>query len=68
MAILRSTIGVPSIASIAPTCRVVGPSSAVTVTRWTPIGFGRSGERVRKTPVSGMFGSQHGSTGPAASL
>jgi hypothetical protein len=43
-------IGVPSIASSALTRRLVGPSSAVTVTRWTPIGFGRSGERVLKTP------------------
>ena len=33
IATLRSTIGVPSIASSAPTRNVVGPSSAVTVTR-----------------------------------
>ncbi len=58
--ILRSTIGVPSIASSAPTRNVVGPSNPVTVTRWTPIGFGRSGERVLKTPVSGMRSSPVG--------
>jgi len=33
IATLTSTIGVPSIASSAPTRNVVGPSSAVTVTR-----------------------------------
>lgn len=32
----------------------------MTVTRWTPIGLGRSGERVLKTPVSGMVGSPAG--------
>src|SRR5262249_13195360 len=59
-AILRSMIGVPSIASSASTRTVVAPSSPVTVTRCTPIGFGRSGERVRKTPVSGMLSSPLG--------
>ena len=36
------------------------PSMRVTVTRWSPIGFGRSGERVAKTPVSGLRGSLRG--------
>jgi hypothetical protein len=51
---LRSMTGVPSITSSALTRRVVEPPAAVTVTRWTPIGFGRSGKRVLKTPVSGI--------------
>jgi hypothetical protein len=42
IAILRSMIGVPSTASNPPTRNVVAPSRAMTVTRGSPIGLGRS--------------------------
>jgi hypothetical protein len=53
--------GVPSIASSGPT-RIRCFSTASTRTRWSPTGFGRSGERVEKTPVSGREGSLRGWT------
>jgi hypothetical protein len=49
---LMSSTGVPSTASRAST--LMRPSAtSVTLTVWRPIGFGRSGERVVKTPGSG---------------
>ena len=53
--IFTSTTGVPSIASSGPTRRLV-PSIDRIVTRCRPSGFGRCGERVAKTPVSGCDG------------
>jgi hypothetical protein len=56
---LTSRIGVPSIASRFAT-RTRLPSTARTRTRCSPIGLGRSGERVLKTPCSGRDGSLRG--------
>src|SRR5207247_8630872 len=47
---LMSTTGVPSMASMGPILRRL-PAIDRTVTRWRPSGFGRSGERVAKTPA-----------------
>ena len=58
-AILTSITGVPSIASRPATRKVRGPASS-TVTVCRPMGFGRSGERVAKTPVMGRAGSLRG--------
>lgn len=49
---LMSTTGVPSTASIGPIRRRF-PAIRFTVTGWRPSGFGRSGDRVANTPVSG---------------
>jgi hypothetical protein len=56
---LTSTIGVPSSASRLWT-RTLKPSIATIRTRCRPIGFGLSGDRVLKTPVSGLLGSLRG--------
>ena len=56
---LMSTTGVPSMASMGPMRRRCF-SILRTVTRWRPIGLGRSGERVAKTPVSRRLGSERG--------
>src|SRR5258705_7195032 len=56
---LRSTTGVPSIASIGPTLTLV-PAISRTVTRCRPNGLGRSGDRVAKTPVRGLAWSLRG--------
>ena len=56
-----SMIGVPSTASRSRT-RILLPSTAATSTRCSPIGFGRAGERVRKTPSSGLDASPRGCT------
>ena len=58
---LTSTTGVPSIASSGRT-RIRRSSTSTTSTRCRPIGFGRSGERVLKTPRSGTLGSSRGWT------
>src|SRR5262249_11712415 len=58
---LRTTAGVPSTASIGPT-RKRFPSIARTTTGWSPSGFGRSGDRVAKTPAMGLRGSERGRT------
>ena len=57
---LMSTTGVPSMASSGPTFSLPGASSSA-VTRWRPRGFGRSGDRVANTPVSGRLSSPRGS-------
>ncbi len=54
-----STTGVPSIASSGPTFSSRSATSR-TVTRCNPRGFGRSGERVAKTPASGTLSSPRG--------
>src|SRR3954470_837635 len=54
-----SMIGVPSIASRCLT-RTRSPSTSATLTRWSPIGFGRCGERVLKTPSGGLDVSPRG--------
>lgn len=46
---LRSTIGVPFSASMFVTL-ILNPSTSTTSTGCSPIGLGRSGERVAKTP------------------
>ena len=56
-----STTGVPSMTSIGP-IRIRFLLISRTVTRWRPSGFGRSGDRVQKTPVSARFGSERGCT------
>ena len=56
---LTSSTGVPSTASRSRT-RTALPSTATTSTRWRPIGFGRSGERVANTPISGRSVSPRG--------
>src|SRR6266849_9028771 len=58
---LMSTTGVPSMASIAPMRRRL-PSIDRTVTGWRPNGFGLSGDRVAKTPVSRLRASDRGWT------
>jgi hypothetical protein len=58
---LRSTIGVPSIASSPLTCTRT-PSMPRTRTRCRPIGLGRLDARVPKTPCSGRFRSPRGWT------
>ena len=58
---LMSTTGVPSIASSGPTASS-RPSIPSTVTSCRPSGFGRSDERVAKTPVSGRDSSSRGCT------
>jgi hypothetical protein len=60
---LTSSTGVPSTASIGPTRREPG-AVCVTVTGWMPIGLGRCGDRVLKTPVSGFASPRAGA--PAA--
>jgi hypothetical protein len=59
---LRSRIGVPSIASKARTRSCVGASMAVTVTRCRPMGFGRSDDRVAKTPSAGYSDRRAGAS------
>jgi hypothetical protein len=54
-----STTGVPSIASSGPTFNS-RPTISSTVTGCEPSGFGRSGDRVAKTPVSGALVSPRG--------
>ncbi len=49
---LMSTTGVPSMASIGATRNRCSATSN-TVTRCSPTGLGRSGDRVANTPVSG---------------
>jgi hypothetical protein len=56
-----SMTGVPSIVSIGPIRRRL-PTFRFTVTGWMPIGLGRSGERVAKTPMSGRDGFFRGRT------
>lgn len=56
-----STTGVASSASIGPT-RSRFPAISLSVTRCNPSGLGRSGERVAKTPVSGLLASERGCT------
>ncbi len=56
-----STTGVPSIASIGPIL-IRFPTISRTVTRCSPSGFGLSGDRVEKTPVSGELLSPRGCT------
>lgn len=56
---MTSTPGVPSMASIGPIRNRV-PEISRTVTRWSPNGFGRSGEHVANTPASGFPGSPRG--------
>ena len=58
---LISTTGVPSIASIGPTFNL-SPEISRTVTRCKPSGFGRSGDRVAKTPDRGKVLSSRGCT------
>src|SRR6266404_7575575 len=58
---LTSTTGVPSIASSGAT-RNFNPSISSTFTRCNPNGFGRSGDRVANTPISGLFLSAPGCT------
>ena len=58
---LTSMIGVPSKASSCPTV-IRSPSTASTRTRCSPIGFGRSGERVVNTPSCGRVRSLRGCT------
>jgi hypothetical protein len=58
---LISTTGVPSIASIGPTFTFFLVISR-TVTRCKPSGFGRSGDRVAKTPAKGTVSSPRGCT------
>jgi len=49
-----STTGVPSTASRGLTRRRVVSAISNTRTRCNPMGFGRSGDRVAKTPVKGL--------------
>jgi PPOX class probable F420-dependent enzyme len=56
-----STMGVPSRASRFRT-RILVPSIETISTRCSPMGFGRSGERVLNTPCSGFAGSSRGCT------
>src|SRR5262249_37048041 len=58
---LTSRTGVPSTASSGRT-RTLAPSTARTSTSWSPIGFGRSEERVVNTPRSGIERSSRGCT------
>ena len=57
----RSRIGVRSIASRSRT-RIRVPCMTRICTRWRPIGFGRSADRVLNTPVSGLAGLSLGCT------
>jgi hypothetical protein len=54
-----SMIGVPSTASRSRTSNLV-PDLPVIRTRCNPIGFGRSGARVLRTPCRGLVGSPRG--------
>ena len=56
-----SATGVPSIASIGA-IPIRLPTILRTVTRCNPSGFGRSGDRVEKTPVIGELSSPRGCT------
>ena len=58
---LTSTTGVPSMASIGPIPNRV-PEISRTVTRCSPNGFGRCGDRVVNIPASGISGSPRGCT------
>ena len=57
----RSRIGVRLIASRSRT-RILVPCMKRICTRWRPIGFGRSAERVLKTPFNGVSGLSLGCT------
>ena len=47
-----SRMGVPSKVSSGPTLIRVVPSMPLMIARWSPIGFGRTGERTANTPCS----------------
>src|SRR5512134_1290713 len=57
-----SITGVPSIASKGSTRKRLDSAIFNTWTRCRPIGFGRSGERVAKTPFNGFCGTSRGCT------